>query len=294
MAARLGGGASRLMKLLRQISIMGISSWLALFVMLPLLLMLVVSFLEHDSIHIILWKFTIGNYQKLLSAVYFKILFRSLVFSLGVTAIVVLLAYPAAYFISCSHVKVKGLLLSMMIIPFWTSSLIRTYAIMAIIKVKGLLNTLLLAMGIMHQPLQILYSTPAAFIGMVYNLLPFMILPLYSNFEKFDHRVVDAARDLGANRLTILVRIIIPLTLPGIMAGVLFVFLPSMTLFYIPDLLGGAKSLLMGNLVENQFLTMSDWPGGAATSIILTLILLLLMWLYRRATKQYPAASELL
>lgn len=282
------------MRFVRNISIISISSWLALFVMLPLLLILVVSFLGHDSEHIVLWNFTMSNYHQLLSTVYFNILFRSLLFSSAVTIIVVLLAYPAAYFISCSNVKLKGLLLSMMVIPFWTSSLIRTYAIMAIIKVKGLMNTFLLAVGLIHQPLQILYSTPAAFIGMVYNLLPFMILPLYSNFEKFDHRVIDAARDLGANRLIILVRIIIPLTLPGIMAGVLFVFLPSMTLFYIPDLLGGAKSLLMGNLVENQFLTMNNWPGGAATSIVLTLLLLLLMWLYRRVTKHHPAASELL
>ena len=203
-----------------------------------------------------------------------------------VTLLTLLVGYPAAYVISQSSYRVRPLLLMFMIIPFWTSSLIRTYGIMAFIKVKGVLNTALLALGLIHHPVQILYSSTAVYIGMVYSLLPFMVLPLYSNFEKLDHRIIDAARDLGASKTRIFAQVIVPLTLPGIMAGVLFVFLPAMTLFYIPDLLGGAKNILLGNLVENQFLQMLNWPGGAATSVVLTLFLFVLMAIYKRRMKK--------
>ena len=169
-----------------------------------------------------------------------------------------------------------------MIIPFWTSSLIRTYAILTILKTKGLLNSALLALGIIHHPIQLIYTNTAVLVAVVYNLLPFMIFPLYSNIEKLDTRLLDAARDLGAGKIKIFKAIILPLTMPGIMAGTLLVFLPAMTLFYIPVLVGGAKSLLLGNLVESQFLEMHNWPGGAATSIVLTLFMLLLIFIYTR------------
>lgn len=170
-------------------------------------------------------------------------------------------------------------------IPFWTSSLIRTYAIMILIKAKGLLNSFLLWLGIIHHPLQLLYSTPAVIIGLIYSLLPFMILPLYSSIEKLDHSLIEAARDLGASKFRVFYKIIIPLTKPGIIGGILLVFLPAMTLFYIPDILGGAKSMLLGNLIENQFLQITNWPLGAATSTLLLVFMTLLILAFWKTIK---------
>ncbi len=255
--------------------------WFVCFAVLPILLMFVISFTTTGAQQLIVWHFTWDNYHQIGHDIFIKIFLDSLVFAACCTMITLLLAYPAAYFISAAHSKVKPLLLMLMIIPFWTSSLIRTYAMMALVKTKGIINTLLLTLGIIHKPLLMLYTDAAMLIGLSYNLLPYMILPLYSNFEKLDHRLFEAARDLGATRWRIFHSITLPLTMPGIMMGVLFVFLPSMTLFYIPSLLGGARGVLLGNLVQEQFTTMSDWPGGAATSVVLTLFLICMLLIYR-------------
>ncbi len=278
-------------RLFKASSILSASLWLLIFALTPILLMLVISFLSHDQAHLVIWHLTLANYKQLFNSIFFKILMHSIFLALFCTVIILLLAYPAAFIIARADKRLKSILLMLMIIPFWTSSLIRTYAILALLKAKGLINSALIALGLIHQPLQILYTDTAVVIGIVYNLLPFMILPLYSNIEKLDKTLIDAARDLGASRMKILFDIIIPLTKPGIISGVLFVFLPAMTLFYIPNLLGGAKSLLLGNLIENQFLSMNDWPGGSATSIILTLIMILLIWFYRKSIKNKDAGG---
>lgn len=265
----------------KRLSIGSICLWFACFALLPIVLMFVISFMTSGTQQLIIWHFTLQNYRQLFNSIFTRIFLDSAVFAVGCTLITLLLAYPAALFISQSNRRVKPLLLMLMIIPFWTSSLIRTYAMMALVKTKGLINTVLLALGIIHKPLLMLYTDAAMLIGLSYNLLPYMILPLYSNFEKLDHRIFDAARDLGASRWRIFHSITLPLTTPGIMMGVLFVFLPSMTIFYIPNLLGGARGILLGNLVKEQFVTMLDWPGGAATSVILTAFLLLMLAIYR-------------
>ena len=259
-----------------------ISLWLIALATIPLLLILITSFLAHDDSHLILWHFTLSNYVYFFHPIYFKILWLSLKLSVNCTILCLLIGYPAAFIIARSHGSLKNLFLLLMIIPFWTSSLIRTYAILTILKTKGLLNSALLALGIIHHPIQLIYTNTAVLVAVVYNLLPFMIFPLYSNIEKLDTRLLDAARDLGAGKIKIFKAIILPLTMPGIMAGTLLVFRPAMTLFYIPVLVGGAKSLLLGNLVESQFLEMHNWPGGAATSIVLTLFMLLLIFIYTR------------
>ena len=269
------------MKLFRTASISLVSTWFICFAFLPIIVMVVISFMTPSINGLVKWHFTLSNYTQLCNDVFFKIFVHSFEFSVGCTLITLLLAYPAAYFISESSRKIKPLLLMLMIMPFWTSSLIRTYAMMALVKTKGIINTVLLALGIIHQPLLMLYTNAAMLIGLSYNLLPYMILPLYSNFEKLDHRLFDAARDLGASRWRIFHSITLPLTLPGIIVGILFVFLPAMTIFYIPDLLGGARGVLLGNLVQDQFLVMNDWPGGAATSTVLTVCLLLMLACYR-------------
>lgn len=258
--------------------------WLIIFALFPTLLVFLASLLHKNPLSLVSLPFTFANYKQLLNTAYLRIFLQSLYIAGTTTLLCLIIGYPFAYLIAQSERRYKALLLLFVIIPFWTSSLIRTYAIMAILKSKGILNTLLISLGIIHQPLQLLYSNTAVFIGLVYDLLPFMILPLYANIEKLDKTFIDAARDLGAKRITIFLKIILPLTLPGILAGTLLVFLPALTLFFVPVMLGGAKSILLGNLIQNQFLTLNDWPMGAATSVILIAIMGILLGLYWRSS----------
>ena len=270
--------------------------WLSLFALLPILLVLVTSCLENDPVHLVRWQFTLENYRALINPIYFKVFWHSFCIAGLCTLICLCLGFPFAYLLARMQSKYKSLLLFLVIIPFWTSSLIRTYAIISILKAKGLLNTVLLSLGIIHKPLSILYTPSAVIIGLVYSLLPFMILPLYANIEKLDIRFIDAARDLGANTITIFTRVILPLTLSGIVGGIVLVFLPAMSMFYIPDILGGAKSLLVGNLIQNEFLSAHNWPLGSAVSMVLTLSMGLLLLIYRRADKigqQHESISEI-
>jgi spermidine/putrescine transport system permease protein len=165
--------------------------------------------------------------------------------------------------------------------------LVCTYALIIVLKANGLLNTILLWLGLIAQPLPLLYSNTAVFIGLVYTLLPFMILPLYAAIEKFDPCLMEAGYDLGASRLQVLRHILLPITLPGIIAGATMVFLPALGLFYVPDLLGGARSMLLGNLIKNQFLDARNWPLGAAASMTLTVLMGLLLWAYFVSVRRY-------
>ena len=254
--------------------------WLAFFALIPAFLMLVTSLVQQGDNELVRLQLTFANYSYLLNSVYVKIFWRSLEIAFLVTAICLVLGYPLASIVARLSERFKNLLLLLIIIPFWTRSLIRTYAIVVLLKAKGILNTLLLSIGIIHQPLQLLYTDTAAIIGLVYTLLPFMILPLYSALEKLDAQLLDAASDLGANSWQIFWRILIPLTMPGIIAGCMLVFLPAMSLFYIPNILGGAKTMLVGNLIENQFLAARNWPLGASISIILSLMMGLMLLAY--------------
>jgi spermidine/putrescine transport system permease protein len=268
--------------------------WLVLFAMVPNLLVLFTSLLQPGDNELVHLQLSLKSYLALFDTLYLQIFLHSFCLAGVCTAICLVLGYPFAFIIARSANRWKGILLFLVIIPFWTSSLIRSYAIVAILKTKGILNSVLLSLGLIHQPLHLLYSSSAVVIGLVYSLLPFMILPLYANIEKLDMRLVDAARDLGANRYTVFVKIILPLTLPGIIAGSMLVFLPAMSMFYIPDLLGGAKSVLVGNLIQNQFLAARNWPMGAAVSIVLTLLMGLMLLLYWRTAKLNNKGQELL
>ena len=213
---------------------------------------------------------------------YLAIFLNSLKLSFVTSLITLILALPFAYFLSTLKGNAKSLGLLLMIIPFWTSSLVRTYALIAILKTEGVLNHVLLFLGIIQEPLEILYTQTAVIIGMVYTLLPFMVLPIYASFEKLDHRYIEAARDLGANSFWLIIKIILPLISSGIVAGIILVFLPSMGMFFVPDLLGGAKDLIIGSLIRNQFLTFRDWPFGSVVSIVLSLLMLFMIYLYTK------------
>lgn len=269
-----------------------ISSWLGIFGLASFLIMVVMSFLEHDPDHIALWHFTLQNYKDLFNPIFLQIFIKSFYISFLVTATCLILGYPFAYIMSRLPEKLQNLSLLLLLLPFWTSSVVRSYAMMSLLKAKGLINMVLLSMGIIHTPLQILFTNVAVAIGLIYNLLPFMILPIYANLERFDISLIEAAKDLGAKYRTIFCKVIIPLSMPGILGGCTLVFLPAMTLFYISDLLGGAKALLLGNLIEDQFLMANNWPRGAATSVLLTLIMgigLLIYWFKSNKGTRYES-----
>src|SRR3990167_5259476 len=215
--------------------------WMSLFALLPLCLILIASLLSHNESHLMMRPFTFINYIQLYNHTYIRIFEKSFMIAGLATFACLLLGYPFAYLIARHQSRFKSVLLLLVIIPFWTSSLIRSYALIAIIKAKGILNAALLSLGIIHQPLSLLFTNDAVIIGLVYNLLPFMILPIMTNVERMDDRLIEAAYDLGSSKLYAFRKIIIPLTMPGIIAGCILVFLPAMTIFYIPDILGRSE-----------------------------------------------------
>ncbi|BBT80420.1 spermidine/putrescine ABC transporter permease PotB [Aeromonas veronii] len=252
-----------------------------------------VSFLTRDESELITPLFTLSNYGRLLDPLYFEVLLHSLWLALLATSICLLVGYPFAWLLAHLPTRIRPLLLFLVVVPFWTNSLIRTYALKVLLGTRGLINGWLMDLGLIERPLQMMYTEVAVIIGLVYVLLPFIVLPLYSSIEKLDGRLLEAARDLGANGWQRLVRIILPLTLPGIIAGCLLVFLPAMGMFYVSDLLGGAKHLLIGNLIKTQFLNSRDWPFGAAISVMLTVLMALLVYCYWRAGKLLSKKGEL-
>lgn len=254
--------------------------WFAVFVLVPGLMVVVISFLTRDTGSFFSTPFTLDHYRELLDPVYAKVLGNSVIYSLNTTLLCLCISYPFAWFLSRAPRHRRPLLLMMVIIPFWTSSLIRTYALVILMKANGIINTFLMAAGIISDPISMLYTDFAVYAGLVYSLVPFMILPLYAVLEKMDTRLMEAARDLGANGFQVFYHVVLPLSLPGIMAGCIMVFLPAMGLFYIPDLLGGAKTMLMGNFIKNQFLTAMNWPFGSAASVFLLLLMALMLGIY--------------
>ena len=248
--------------------------WLFFFFLVPLGIVLAYSFAQRGVYGGIEWAFSLENYARALDPLYVKILWRSLGMALFTTIFCLVCGYPFAYFIAFAPARLKNLLLILLIIPFWTNFLIRTYAWIVILQEEGLINSLLLSIGVIRQPLNLLYTPTSVMLGMVYGYLPFMVLPLYSSLEKLQPALLEASMDLGANRLKTFLHVTLPLTAPGIAAGIVLVFIPTIGEFIIPDILGGAKTVLIGNLITNQFLTARDWPFGAAITFIVVLFVL--------------------
>lgn len=256
-------------------------AWLLLFTLIPMLMVLVVSVLTRDETRLIDPVVTLENYRRLLDPVYLRVFTDSVAMAGLSTLACLCLAYPFAYLLSRVTPAWRPVLLTLVIVPFWTNSLVRIYAIRSLLAAKGALNSVLLALGWINEPVRLLYTGWAVGLGLIYVLLPFMILPLYSSFEKLDRRLMEAAADLGAGRWAIFRHVILPLTAPGIAAGCLLVFLPALGLFYVTDILGGAHNLMIGALLKDQFLEARDWPFGSAASLIMILLLFVLMGIYR-------------
>lgn len=257
--------------------------WLSIFFVIPLLIVVAVSFAGRTPYGQVIFSFTIYNYLRFLEPLYLKIFADTLVVAIVTTLATILMGYPLAYTIAQLPKKWQQPGLILVMIPFWINFLIRSYAWVIILRSQGVVNTLLLNLGLIDQPLQMLYNDMAVMLGMVYALLPFMVLPIYVSIEQLDTRLLEAASDLGAKPLTAFRKVTLPLTMPGIAAGTILVFISSLGMFVVPDVMGGAKSALIGNLIQNQFLSARDWPFGSALSIVLAVLSLVLIILYYKA-----------
>ncbi|CAK7000867.1 ABC transporter permease [Phascolarctobacterium sp.] len=266
--------------------------WLSIFFVIPLLIVVAVSFAGRTPYGQVIFSFTFANYLRFLEPLYLKIFADTLGVAIVTTIATILMGYPLAYTIAQLPKKWQQPGLILVMIPFWINFLIRSYAWVIILRSQGVVNTLLLKLGLIDQPLQMLYNDMAVMLGMVYALLPFMVLPIYVSIEQLDTRLLEAASDLGAKPLTAFRKITLPLTMPGIAAGTILVFISSLGMFVVPDVMGGAKSALIGNLIQNQFLSARDWPFGSALSIVLALLSLVLIILYYRALQSQEGGDK--
>ncbi len=249
--------------------------FLLLFFVLPLLILVVYSFLKRGVYGQLVWEFNLQNYVRVIDPLYLSILWRSFVIASITTVICLLVAYPFAYYIArLSSLRWRSLLLILVMVPFWTNFLIRTYAWRVILGTDGPINGLLLGLGIIREPLPLIFNDGAVMVGLVYGYLPFMVLPLYAAIDRIDFSLMEAAHDLYANGWQAFLRVLLPLSMPGVIAGSILVFIPTLGAFVTPDLLGGAKTVMIGNLIQSQFLTARDWPFGSAFSVLLMLAVL--------------------
>lgn len=261
-----------------------LGAWTLLLVLFPLLYVLLMSFLTTGESFGVEYKLTLANYRRLLEPQYYGVYRSSLRIACLTTAFTLLLGYPFAWFLSRQRERTRNVLLMLVVIPFWTSALMRTYGWMILLRNKGLLNGLLQALHLIDRPIRMLNTPGAVLLGMTYSLLPFMILSIYTSVEKLDYSLVEAARDLYASPLQVFWTVILPQTLPGILSGCVLVFVPAAGMYFISDLLGGGSGMLLGNLINNQLTVSRDWPFGAALSVILIAITFLTMNVYRRYT----------
>lgn len=275
----------------------------------PLLLTLVISFGRRSEDGNVIYTFTLNNYIRLIGistncadgsswcydSLYAEILWRSLVLAFQTTIFVILMAYPLAYFIARAPAKWRNTLMFMVLVPLWTNFVIRVYAWIMILRTQGVLNGILgwaaNLLGIHFSPLEMLYTPGAVLVGMIYEFLPFMILPIFTSLEKIDNSLYEAAADLGANAIRTFLRMTLPLSMPGVVAGTILVFIPVMGTFIVSDLLGGRQVILIGNLIQNQFLSARDPTFGSAASLILMVMTLVVTYFY---TSKFGFGEEII
>ena len=253
-----------------------------LLIAVPLIYVAVMSFCSIDEYYNVTFKLTLDNYIRLVNTDYLKIYAQSLGIAVVTTILCILIGYPFSYWIARTKSKKKKILYMLVIIPFWTNSLIRIYGWRTFLGTSGWLNSVLMGLHIVKEPVDFLYQTETTVLGMVYCLIPFMILPLYTAIEKLDSSLLEASSDLGAKPVSTFFEVILPLTSSGIFSGSLMVFIPCLGYFFVSDILGGGNSDMIGNLIERQFQSGNNWPLGAALSIILIIVTLILVKLYQK------------
>jgi len=267
--------------------ILPVALFLLVFFLAPFFIVLGYSFAERGTYGGVVWNFTLENYQRAFDPLYFSTVLRSGWIAALTTLLCLVLGYPLAYFIATRSEKWRGVLLLALIIPFWTNFLIRTYALLTLLRTNtGLINVTLMNLGLIRQPLPLFGNDFAILLGLVYGWLPNMVLPLYAAISRLDHSLIEAAQDLYAPGSKVFLRVIWPLTLPGVVAGSILVFIPALGAFITPALLGGGKSLMIGNIINNQFLAAHDWPFGSALSTIMIGIMLVVTIVYFRMVQK--------
>ena len=264
--------------------------WAALMLILPMALIAVYSFMEQGN-SIVSFSLTLDHYVRFFTdSDFLVILWRSIVIAVKTTAICLLLGYPIAYFIARSDEKVQNILVLCITIPTWINMLVRTYAWIGLLSEGGIIQKILSFIGL--GDVELLYTEGAVLLGMVYNFIPFMILQINTSLCKMDHSLLEAGADLGANPVQTFRRITLPLSMPGVINGITLVFLPAISSFFIPKLLGGGQYFLIGNLIENQFITVGEWNFGSAISMIMAVVMMLLMMLVKRVEDRNQGGKE--
>lgn len=256
--------------------------WLLLFLLIPMIYVVAISFMEKGLYGGVREIFTLHNYTDIFTELYMKVTWRSIVMAFETTLICLLIAYPFAYILSKLPAKKRGFLTLLIMLPFWVNGLIRLNGWSNILRDSGFINTMLMKLGIISEPLKIMNTKGAVLFGMIYCFFPFMVLPLQTSISKLDRSLIEAAGDLGAKKFRIFTRVVFPLTLPGIFAGTIQVFIPSLGAFYVADIMGGGSATYLGNLIQNQFLVARNWPFGAAFSVILIIFTLIILKLYTK------------
>ena len=284
------GGSQRRPGLMGWLLMTPMILWLVAFVVAPTLILAVYSFCQRDELGRIVYQFSWENYRRIFidedtgtfGTTYCTVFIRSVVYAGLTTVICLIVGYPVAWFIGRAPEHRRNLLLTLVMIPFWTSFLIRTYAWITILSTNGLLNGFLQYTRIISAPFEMLYTPGAVVLGLVYSYLPFLILPVYGSVEKLDNSLVEAAFDLGAGPVRTFQRVIFPLTQPGVIAGILLVFIPAIGMFAITQLMGGGTDPTIGEVIQNQFLSARDWPFGAALGMTLVILFAIAFWFTSR------------
>lgn len=268
-------------KIMKIITTWPIIIYTVLLIVLPLLYVFIISFFESDSYGGMNITLTLKNYLMLFDIVYLKVFFKSFIIGSITTLICLLISYPFSLALKYQSEKVQSLCMILVIMPFLTNSLIRTYGWIVLLRKEGIINSFFKSVGLIVKSFDFMYNDFGIIVGLVYTLLPFMILPIYSSVSKLNNSIIEASSDLGANRLQTFFKVILPNTMSGMISGILMVFIPAIGYFFISDILGGGKTMLIGNLIKNQFLTARNWPFGAAISIFLIIITLGIVKLYK-------------
>lgn len=287
---------SRLVGLLLPVTL-----FLAIFFVGPLLIMAIYAFLEPGLYGGVVWSYYDQNFGRILGwadgiieefdPVYLEVFLRSVRLAVTTVFFCLVICYPAAFWVSRLSDRARHFIVFLVTLPFFISLIVRLFAWLLILRPTGFLNTMLLSLGIISEPLDLIFSEFAVILGMVYVMIPFMFLPLFASIEKLDNRLIEASADLGANRFETFRRVVLPLTLPGIIGGSIIVFIPSLGNFVVPDLLGGAKVVMIGNLIEQQFLYARNWPFGAALAMVVMSVILIFLLIYVRVANRDQNAS---
>ncbi|WP_059048810.1 ABC transporter permease [Paenibacillus senegalimassiliensis] len=267
--------------------------WLCLFLVVPMLIVVGISFMGRDELGNVVPGFNLESYKLFVDPLYLGIYWDTIVLSVLTTALCLLLSYPLAYYIANAGPRMQTWGLVLITVPFWINFLIRTYAWVLLLRTQGVVNELLLGTGLIHEPLQMLYTKGAVLLGMVYTFIPFMVLPIYVALEQMDKKLLEAASDLGATRWRSFWYITLPQTKSGIMTGSVLVYVSTTGMFVVTDILGGAKSAMISNIIQSQFLGARNWPFGSALSVIFVITSLIMILLFNRAmTSRYQSSRE--